>query len=578
MAEVPNKDNELISDLEEAVERVECLARDNIPTAEEEIFEEKHNERHSAQSNDKVTASNKFAGNSNVSDISANDHGVGSFSESPKFVDAGIDSDILMNPQDAELVKKLDIDFELDPGQDDFDDFDIAGISTDEPSKRVGANDQEKGNSSFEDSLQEPSGRFSAAVDETPQIGIARSTQGDERTHQADDDLQGELKQDWNVLFPEEAEQQTELQSESETQEQCDINIIVSDDVDTDQEVERSEQVFTDSPSDREISVEESTPALHHVLDDEQEAAGAKFAASIVKIQESQAEKPIDFSEESEDLRVTEKPYETTTSDESGRDSDKAFKRTTMFPWIAILVLFVAGIGLFGYWQKERVDDLQSTVSKFKASIEANALVYKRSADSLLKTEDTNKRIDGLVTKVDRLTGVVDHLNQRLKAGSDKNSTLDLSSLKEFSQLSESVALLERQVNELNAIKKKEKKNSNKSLNGHPQPTQSLTIPQSSNAEIEKLYQKTVNKRISDSRNAGKWIVNLASARTKKTIEKIKTEFENKGVFVQQKRVLINGKRWYRLQVSGLATKSEAQRFGEQAKTRLGLKSFWIER
>lgn len=76
----------------------------------------------------------------------------------------------------------------------------------------------------------------------------------------------------------------------------------------------------------------------------------------------------------------------------------------------------------------------------------------------------------------------------------------------------------------------------------------------------------------------GAWVINLASLRSLKQAENFKSNAGMKGFDTSIQQANVKGIDYWRVQVTGLATREDAESRGEAIKQRLGLKDFWISR
>lgn len=76
---------------------------------------------------------------------------------------------------------------------------------------------------------------------------------------------------------------------------------------------------------------------------------------------------------------------------------------------------------------------------------------------------------------------------------------------------------------------------------------------------------------------SGQWVVNLASLTDAKSAEAELADLHKQGINASRQVVEMSGRTWYRLRVTGFASKAEAEAYGAGLKDKLGLKP-WVAR
>lgn len=77
---------------------------------------------------------------------------------------------------------------------------------------------------------------------------------------------------------------------------------------------------------------------------------------------------------------------------------------------------------------------------------------------------------------------------------------------------------------------------------------------------------------------ANSWSVNLVAGDNKTAIEKLQAKFKQQAVPAERQTVHIDGKAWYRLRVTGFASRREADDYALRVKSKLGLEDVWVSR
>ncbi len=83
---------------------------------------------------------------------------------------------------------------------------------------------------------------------------------------------------------------------------------------------------------------------------------------------------------------------------------------------------------------------------------------------------------------------------------------------------------------------------------------------------------------LTTSTGSGPWIINLLSSRKKLDTDRLARIAESHSIPVVQSRAIVKGKEYWRLQVTGFNTASEAKNYAIPVKQKLGIKDVWIFR
>jgi hypothetical protein len=78
------------------------------------------------------------------------------------------------------------------------------------------------------------------------------------------------------------------------------------------------------------------------------------------------------------------------------------------------------------------------------------------------------------------------------------------------------------------------------------------------------------------SRREGRWVINLLSDPNKALAERFAASARDRGVPVEENRSEVKGRVFWRVQITGFGTMSEARTHAEEVKTKLRLKDVWI--
>jgi hypothetical protein len=74
----------------------------------------------------------------------------------------------------------------------------------------------------------------------------------------------------------------------------------------------------------------------------------------------------------------------------------------------------------------------------------------------------------------------------------------------------------------------------------------------------------------------GPWVINLLSDPNEAAVGRFAARARERGVPVEQSRAEVNGRMFWRVQLTGFATAKEAQTHAEEVKEKLRLKDIWI--
>jgi hypothetical protein len=74
----------------------------------------------------------------------------------------------------------------------------------------------------------------------------------------------------------------------------------------------------------------------------------------------------------------------------------------------------------------------------------------------------------------------------------------------------------------------------------------------------------------------GRWVINLLSDPNKALAERFAASARDRGVPVEENRSEVKGREFWRVQITGFGTMSEARAHAEEVKTKLRLKDVWI--
>ncbi|HYQ70997.1 MAG TPA: SPOR domain-containing protein, partial [Gammaproteobacteria bacterium] len=77
---------------------------------------------------------------------------------------------------------------------------------------------------------------------------------------------------------------------------------------------------------------------------------------------------------------------------------------------------------------------------------------------------------------------------------------------------------------------------------------------------------------------AGPWVINLLSSRKKQDTDRLAGIAAGNGIPVVQNRAIVQGKEYWRLQITGFRNATEAKNYALPVKQKLGIKDVWIFR
>ena len=75
---------------------------------------------------------------------------------------------------------------------------------------------------------------------------------------------------------------------------------------------------------------------------------------------------------------------------------------------------------------------------------------------------------------------------------------------------------------------------------------------------------------------AGPWVINLASSQSKADADRLAERARSRDIQTEQQQVTVNGKHYWRVQITGFTTAAEAREYAGTIKAKLGLKDVWI--
>jgi hypothetical protein len=78
--------------------------------------------------------------------------------------------------------------------------------------------------------------------------------------------------------------------------------------------------------------------------------------------------------------------------------------------------------------------------------------------------------------------------------------------------------------------------------------------------------------------DTGPWIINLLSSRKKQDTDRLAGIATENGIPVVQSRAIVQGKEYWRLQITGFRNAKEAKNYAIPVKKKLGIKEVWIFR
>ena len=86
-----------------------------------------------------------------------------------------------------------------------------------------------------------------------------------------------------------------------------------------------------------------------------------------------------------------------------------------------------------------------------------------------------------------------------------------------------------------------------------------------------------VNEQPAVSMNTeGPWVINLVSSSSQADADRMAEKARSVGIQTQQQQVTVKGKHYWRVQITGFATKEQASAYGDTAIAKLGLNDVWV--
>jgi cell division septation protein DedD len=77
-------------------------------------------------------------------------------------------------------------------------------------------------------------------------------------------------------------------------------------------------------------------------------------------------------------------------------------------------------------------------------------------------------------------------------------------------------------------------------------------------------------------KHGGPWVINLLSSPIRSDADRFAEKARNQGIPVEQRRVILNDREFFRVQLTGFMTQKLAEESAGPVKERLGLKDVWI--
>lgn len=330
---------------------------------------------------------------------------------------------------------------------------------------------------------------------------------------------------------------------------------LVTDDSDQTESVATGDYTFGKDDEDKaELEKTDVMPENAGIANENEEEEFTEepvIAASEEKTEEPQSDIMPEKAAVSEidEVRSVEK------SENSGpaiiTESNRSSFSVPIIVGAAVLGMGLIGLGVFAYSLNSQIAELRTNLVALDSRIKSLEVSKEGKMNAMALFSQANERVNRLVTKVNRISNEVVDLKRKSQELSD-NKTVETPLVKSGS-FSGKTPVAQSQIKQM--ITEKGKK-----------PDLITQIPSSKGAP-----------EIVNNQQQG-WVVNLVSVRDQKLAEKLRSEFQSKGVPTEQQKVEINGKAMYRLRAVGFATKREADKFGAQAIKKLRLKSFWVAR
>jgi cell division protein FtsN len=81
---------------------------------------------------------------------------------------------------------------------------------------------------------------------------------------------------------------------------------------------------------------------------------------------------------------------------------------------------------------------------------------------------------------------------------------------------------------------------------------------------------------LNHARATGNWLVNVSSEKSPALAEKVQHILQKSGIDSVVSESLINGRLWYRVQITGFESKESAKNYMEQFQQKQGMTGLWV--
>ena len=114
------------------------------------------------------------------------------------------------------------------------------------------------------------------------------------------------------------------------------------------------------------------------------------------------------------------------------------------------------------------------------------------------------------------------------------------------------------------------------SVAGKSSPQKPLQPTTSKAATSERPDPDTKKQSAASEKRNGPWIINLVSSSIKTDADRLAQKARSMGIQTEQQQVIVKGKQYWRVQITGFSTEEAASAYSYNAKEKLGLKDVWI--
>lgn len=107
-------------------------------------------------------------------------------------------------------------------------------------------------------------------------------------------------------------------------------------------------------------------------------------------------------------------------------------------------------------------------------------------------------------------------------------------------------------------------------------PQQPLQSTSSKASTSERPDPVSIKQPIVIENSNGPWVINLVSSSIKTDADRLAQKARSMGIQTEQQQVIVKGKQYWRVQITGFSTEEAASAYAYNAKEKLGLQDVWI--